>query len=198
MEPLPIRRILTGHAPDGRAIVTEAAAPPETFELPSLPGTFFFEIWKCASVPIPVDNGADPTAGPRKMSPTPGGVAVRVVQIPVETAGAALTPEQIAAHFREAGSPEAATLQASAPHPFMHRTESVDFGILIDGELTLILDDSEVLLHPGDIVVQRGTNHAWSNRGTKPCRIAFVLVDGTYAPEIRESLEQRTRIGGAA
>lgn len=195
MPMLPVRRILTGHAPDGRAVITEAGAPPETFELPSLPGTYFSEIWKCASVPVPVDNGSDPTTGPRKMSPPSGGVAVRVVQIPVETSGVALTPEQIAAHFREAGSPEAATLRASAPHPFMHRTESVDFGILIDGELTLILDDSEIVLHPGDIVVQRGTNHAWSNRGTEPCRIAFVLVDGRYAPAVRESIERRNEIG---
>jgi len=73
----------------------------------------------------------------------------------------------------------------------MHRTESLDFGILIDGELTLILDDSEVQLKPGDIVVQRGTNHAWSNRGDKPCRIAFVLLHGSYSDEVRESLRAR-------
>lgn len=188
MERLAVRRVVTGHAADGRAIVTEAGTPPETFELGTLPGTFFFEIWKCGAVPAVVDNGADPTLGPRKMSPAAGGVAVRVVQIPVEVAGAAMTAEEIAEHFREAGSPEAATAQGG--HALMHRTESVDFGILIDGELTLVLDDSEVVLHPGDVVVQRGTNHAWSNRGTKPCRIAFVLVDGTYSPEVRESLER--------
>ncbi len=64
----------------------------------------------------------------------------------------------------------------------MHRTESVDYGVVIEGELTLVLDDSEVLLKPGSVVVQRGTNHAWANRSGQPCRMLFVLVDGQYEP----------------
>jgi len=103
---------------------------------------------------------------------------LRIVQIaPEKDIKLPSTVEEMEQHFRETGSPEAATSRLNAPHPLMHCTETVDFGILIDGELTLILDDSEVQLKPGDIVVQRGTNHAWSNRGDKPCRIAFVLLD---------------------
>ncbi len=73
----------------------------------------------------------------------------------------------------------------------MHRTESVDYGIVIEGELTLVLDDSEVQLKPGSVVVQRGTNHAWANRSGRPCRMLFVLVDGRYDPAIAQALAAR-------
>lgn len=189
---LPIRRIVTGHDPDGKAVVAMQGEPPHIISFPSVPGTYFFEIWKTSGTPAPVDNGPDPTLGPRRMGPAPNGCAVRIVQIaPEKDVKLPSTLEEMEQHFRETGSPEAATSRLNAPHPLMHRTETVDFGILIDGELTLILDDSEVRLSPGDIVVQRGTNHAWSNRGDKPCRIAFVLLNGKYSDEVRESLVRR-------
>ena len=68
----------------------------------------------------------------------------------------------------------------TAPHPLMHRTETVDYALCLAGEIYLVLDDSEVLIKAGDTVVQRGTNHAWSNRSDQPCRMMFVLVDGTF------------------
>lgn len=60
----------------------------------------------------------------------------------------------------------------------MHRTKTVDYGIILSGEVWLVLDREETLVRAGDIVIQRGTNHAWANRSDKPCRIAFVLIDG--------------------
>ena len=65
----------------------------------------------------------------------------------------------------------------NARHPFMHRTDSVDYAVIVKGQITMLLDDSEVELNQGDVVVQRGTNHAWSNRSNETCLIAFVLVD---------------------
>jgi uncharacterized cupin superfamily protein len=73
----------------------------------------------------------------------------------------------------------------------MHRTESVDYGVVIEGEMTLVLDDSEVVLRPGSVVVQRGTNHAWANRSGRVCRMLFVLVDGRYDPAIARALSKR-------
>jgi quercetin dioxygenase-like cupin family protein len=70
----------------------------------------------------------------------------------------------------------------------MHRTESIDYGIVLAGEVQLVLDDSEVHLKPGDVVVQRGTDHAWENRTDEVARMAFILVDGVFAPELRELL----------
>jgi len=62
-------------------------------------------------------------------------------------------------------------------HPFMHRTDTVDYGIVLSGEIVMLLDDQDVLLKAGDTFIQRGTNHAWSNQSSKPCQIAFVLID---------------------
>lgn len=189
---LPLRRIVTGHDEQGKAVVAMQGEPPNIISFPSVPGTYFFEVWKTNETPAIVDNGPDPTLGPRRMGPAPNGCTVRIVQMaPEKDVKLPSTIEEMEQHFRETGSPEAATSRLNAPHPLMHRTETVDFGVLIDGELTLVLDDSEVVLHPGDIVVQRGTNHAWSNRGDKPCRIAFVLLDGKYAPELRQTFEER-------
>ena len=70
----------------------------------------------------------------------------------------------------------------------MHRTASVDYGIVLEGEITLVLDDSEVTLRAGDIVVQRGTDHAWANRGDSVARVCFVLVDGEFTPELAATL----------
>ncbi len=72
----------------------------------------------------------------------------------------------------------------------MHRTETIDYGILLEGEITMLLDDSEVDLEPGDVVIQRGTNHAWENRSPSVvARIAFILIDGQFAGTLAEQLE---------
>ncbi|MGH8035279.1 MAG: cupin domain-containing protein, partial [Lysobacterales bacterium] len=68
---------------------------------------------------------------------------------------------------------------------FMHRTETVDYGIVLEGELVLIVDEGETTVRAGDIVVQRGTNHAWANRSDRPCRIAFILIDGVFASGLK-------------
>jgi uncharacterized cupin superfamily protein len=62
----------------------------------------------------------------------------------------------------------------------MHRTETIDYGIVLDGELVLIMDVGETVVRAGDIIIQRGTNHGWANRSNRHCRIAFILIDGEY------------------
>jgi mannose-6-phosphate isomerase-like protein (cupin superfamily) len=71
-----------------------------------------------------------------------------------------------------------------APHPLMHRSQTIDYGIILSGEIWLVLDDSEILCKAGDVIVQRGTSHAWSNRSDCPCRIAFVLIDAKFSEEL--------------
>ena len=68
----------------------------------------------------------------------------------------------------------------------MHRTETVDYAIVLSGEITMILDDQDVLLKAGDVIIQCGTNHAWSNRSGAPCVVAFVLIDGAFDPELKQ------------
>ncbi|MFZ4288196.1 cupin domain-containing protein [Variovorax sp. HJSM1_2] len=180
-----IHRVVTGHAEDGRAIVTSDGPLPTVVQIEAIPGTVFHEVWSTTESPVNVDNGADPTLGPLRLPPPPGGTRVRFVDIPPDT------PELLAhgaarmkAAFSQIGDEQASTVQANSPHPLMHRTESVDYGVVISGELTLILDDSEVRLKPGSVVIQRGTNHAWANRSNQPCRMLFVLIDGTFAPAL--------------
>ena len=89
-------------------------------------------------------------------------------------------------HFAEMGAAEASTHAGAQPrHPYMHRTETVDYGIVLDGEITLIVDEGETTVRSGDIVVQRGTNHGWANRSGRNCRIAFILIDGRFAEELK-------------
>jgi uncharacterized cupin superfamily protein len=64
-------------------------------------------------------------------------------------------------------------------HPGMHRTETLDYAIVLEGEIYAVMDESETLLRAGDVLIQRGTNHAWANRSERTARIAFVLIDGT-------------------
>ena len=188
----PIHRVVTGHDAEGKAIVTSDGVPPTVVELTAIPGTVFHEVWSTTDTPAPIDNGPDPAIGPLVLPPPKRGTLIRVVDIPPDTEdylthGASRMKDALA----QIGSRQASTVKADSPHPLMHRTESVDYGIVIEGELTLVLDDSEVRLKPGSVVVQRGTNHAWANRSAKPCRIAFVLIDGVWEPAIREALEAR-------
>jgi mannose-6-phosphate isomerase-like protein (cupin superfamily) len=188
----PIHRIVTGHDAAGKAIVSTAGPLPTVIELAAIPGTVFHEVWSTASTPAAADNGPDPTIGPLTLPPPPLGTRLRFVDIPPDTAeflahGAARMHDA----FTQVGDVTASTVRAHSPHPLMHRTESVDYGIVIDGELTLVLDDSEVALRPGSVVIQRGTNHAWANRSQRPCRILFVLIDAAYDPAISAALAQR-------
>jgi uncharacterized cupin superfamily protein len=94
--------------------------------------------------------------------------------------------------FSEIGDEGASTGKAGdAPHPLMHRTQTVDYGIVIEGEITLVVDKGEVVCKPGSVVIQRGTNHAWANRSGKVCRMLFILVDGEFEPAIAQALARR-------
>jgi mannose-6-phosphate isomerase-like protein (cupin superfamily) len=187
-----IHRVVTGHGADGNAIIASSGPLPTVVEIAAIPGTVFHEVWSTAGAPARVDNGSDPTTGPLTLPPPTQGTRIRFVDIPPDTHeflahGAARMQDA----FTQVGDAKASTVRADSPHPLMHRTESVDYGIVIEGEMTLVLDDSEVLLKPGSVVVQRGTNHAWANRSGRPCRMLFVLVDGCYDPAIAAALARR-------
>jgi mannose-6-phosphate isomerase-like protein (cupin superfamily) len=176
-----IHRVVTGHNAQGRAVVASQGPLPTVVEIAAIPGTVFHEVWSTWQSPAIVDNGPDPTLGSLVLPPPQGGTRIRFVDIPPDT------PEFLARGaecmhdaFSQIGDAAASTVKANSPHPLMHRTESVDYGVVIEGELTLVLDEGEVQLRPGSVVVQRGTNHAWANRSGAPCRMLFVLVDGRF------------------
>ncbi|MCO8593188.1 cupin domain-containing protein [Burkholderia multivorans] len=188
-----IHRIVTGHDPEGRAVIASQGPLPTVVEIAAIPGTVFHEVWSTSGNPVSIDNGADPTVGALTLPPPPQGTRFRFVDIPSDTSeflarGATRMQEA----FTQVGDAHASTVRADSPHPLMHRTESIDYGVVIEGEMTLVLDDSEVALAPGSVVIQRGTNHAWANRSGRPCRMLFVLIDGVYDPAIADALHART------
>lgn len=120
------------------------------------------------------------------LAPPPHGTRIRVLDIQPETQElASLDAAQARGHFEMLGAASASTGQEGAPHPLMHRTETIDYGIVLEGEIYLIVDKGEILCRQGDIVIQRGTNHAWANRSSSVCRIAFILVDGVFDPALQ-------------
>jgi uncharacterized cupin superfamily protein len=116
---------------------------------------------------------------PHTIEPPKNGSVCRVVTIPPDDAwkgkdGSA----EVQAYFRSMGSPGASTYSPQAPHPYMQKTRTLEFGIVLEGEIVLVLDTQEVPLKAGDIVIQRGTNHSWSNRSANPARVAIASHDG--------------------
>ena len=162
---------------------------------PKRVGYCLTELWMTLQSPAAIGNEADPTTQrPVTLEPPAGGTVVRIVEFGPE--GEWLEKIDVAG-TREAwgaiGTDKASTNHSgTAKHPFMHRTQTVDYGLVLEGEITLVLDEEEVLMRAGDFIVERGTNHAWANRSGKPCRILFVLIDGRFDPALAPLLEAKS------
>ncbi|MCF5722802.1 cupin domain-containing protein [Pseudomonas syringae] len=185
----PFKRVVTGHDTDGQAVVAMTGPTRNNFPLKAVPGTLFYEVWNSATSPAPLDNGGDSTDKPLQLSPGILGSVIRVVDIPPDSVQNQISAEDAAACFAEIGESHAGTGKADSKHKLMHRTETLDYGIVTEGEVWLVLDGEETHLKRGDIVVQRGTNHAWSNRTEEMARMVFILLDGRYARELAEVLK---------
>lgn len=187
-----ITRIVTGHAPDGRSILEQAGPLDTVVEVAAIPGTVFHEVWATLESPARLVNGEGPALSPLTLPPPQGGTRIRFVDIPPDTDDFLKTGAgRMSEAFEQIGDKAASTVTQGSPHPLMHRTESIDYGIVIEGEMTLVLDDGEAILRPGSVVIQRGTNHAWANRSGKMCRMLFVLISGQYDSDVAESLVGR-------
>ncbi len=152
----PIRRIVTGHNADGQAIIVSDETCPHVHAIMDRTDFGWTELWTTA---VPADNAepGDAVVGRPALQPPPGGLTFRVVEFP---------PDR---NFK------AATV--AGDKSMFHKTRSVDFAIVLSGEIWGVVDDGEALMRPGDIMVQRGTNHDWQNRSDQPARVAFVLID---------------------
>lgn len=185
MQQLPgFKRVVTAHNSVGRAVVAMSGPTTNNFPLKAVPGTVFYEVWNSVASPAHIDNGDDPTDKPLQLSPTRNGTVIRVVDIPPDSVQDPVSSADAAAAFAEMGEAHASTGHTESKHKLMHRTETLDYGIVTEGEVWLVLDEEEVHLKRGDIVVQRGTNHAWSNRTDQMARMVFMLIDGRFAAEL--------------
>lgn len=176
------RRIVTGHDTEGKAIVLSDAAPERTYMIGGPNGAKFHEVWNTRQSPAFIDSiPRDPEETGLVLGPPKGGTRIRVIDFPPEGEEIRnLTHDEASEHFKSMGGEEASKAGQGAPHPLMHRTATIDYGIVLEGEMTLIVDKGEVAIKAGDIIIQRGTNHAWANRSDKVCRMAFVLIDGSF------------------
>jgi mannose-6-phosphate isomerase-like protein (cupin superfamily) len=160
------RRIVTGHDGEGKSIVL-IDGPPSSF------GAF----WQTAGAPADNSAADDAAQSVRTLEPPPEGSIFRYAVIPPEDPN--VSPEQreaaIARMFAQMNAEHCRP--DTSRHPGMHKTRTIDYVILLSGEVTLLLDKGEVNLKPFDVVVQRGTNHAWVNKGKEPALLAAVLID---------------------
>jgi quercetin dioxygenase-like cupin family protein len=143
----PVRRVITGHDTNDVAKVLWDDAITNVKRGKS---GFLTQLWNTKETPADIRVGteiADPADEPHITPPPPGGSRFVVIDYPPGNTGP------------------------------MHRTETIDYIIVVTGEIDMVMDDSTVTLRAGDTMVQRGTNHAWFNRGSENARVAFVLVD---------------------
>ncbi len=159
------RRVVTGHDRNGKSVVLSDGPPPQHHPMqgPEV-GADFFEIWNC-TLPVPRLTLADPEPNERAFTIMPvSGHLLRIIEIYPPSQGGKRT--------------------------VMHRTSTLDYVVVISGEVVLVLDDSEVTLRAGDVVVQRGTDHAWENRAAGPARMAFFHIDAMFSESLRQLLPQ--------
>lgn len=159
----PTRRVVTGHDQAGKSIILSDGEPPQFHERHGGPADFV-EIWNTKGALAPIRSVEPSETNDRGADLGPGGpgTVIRVIDIRPISAGGQRTA--------------------------MHRTATIDYAIVLEGEIALILDDSEVVLKAGEIVVQRGTDHAWANRSDAVARMAFILIDATFSRELLELL----------
>lgn len=183
-----IRRVVTGHDENGKAIVISDELAPAVRTNPLRPGHISVDLWKTDSMPVVLHRTEpDPTTGQKQIHPPPRGTVFRISEIAPETEAIRnLDAETAREVFRAMGNEKASTAGKGGRHPFMHRTETLDYAVVLSGEITLLLDDQDVVLREGDVVIQRGTNHAWSNRSDKPALMLYVLIDGEFDPELKQ------------
>ncbi|TPQ17301.1 cupin domain-containing protein [Streptomyces sporangiiformans] len=169
-----VRRVVTGISASGKPVVVSDGEPPRTRQYTHTPGFANSLVWSTAA---PAAPSADPTAAIRSWVPGPGETIALTVTFPPASvyADPSFNPAAAGAEQLEATPGLAELFEPDAPG--MHTTPTVDYGVVLQGEIVLDLDGGEVAtLGPGDIVVQNSTRHAWRNPGTEPATVFFVLI----------------------
>jgi mannose-6-phosphate isomerase-like protein (cupin superfamily) len=168
-----IRRVVTTLDDSGKAVVLFDGDNPHKRVRPQR-NTVSRLVWTTAETPADIASKEDKGRSHEGVAPVRGGSVFRIIDMPP-------TPrevEELPVDYHQSQHSDSTPKRGLPPrHPLMHRTRTVDYAIVMQGEITMLLDDSEITLKAGDVLVQQGTNHAWVNRGTEPARIAFVLID---------------------
>lgn len=171
----PIRRVVTGKDALGKActMIDGVAGAVHRREETGITNTL---LWVTDSNPADLSNREDAASKKIGIAPPPGGTIFRVIEFAPEKEIKADYATRLRI-FQGIGLAPEGESREKPRDPAMHRTRTVDYAVILAGEIDMLLDDSEVHLKAGDVVVQRGTNHAWVNRGDAPCQVAFILID---------------------
>jgi mannose-6-phosphate isomerase-like protein (cupin superfamily) len=168
-----VRRVLTGHDADGASTIIADGLAPNVKEMPSFPGLALTDLWETTSAPADNDGHADAAARPIRLEPPRHGTLFRIVEFPPDST----RPRGSSGREGFAAIGAAHVQDRRSSDPMMHKTSTIDYIVVLKGEIYAVLDKGETLLRPGDVFIQRGTNHSWSVRGSEPCIIAVVLVN---------------------
>jgi len=167
--------VVTGHNADGKSIFITDDATPHVFQ--RSPGSaIVMELWETHSTPADNRGNNDAIARGFRLPPPKNGSVFRIIEYPPDSARLKALAAERAGPDDGSGWLQAAD-KGGARHLGFHKTSSVDYAIVLSGEIYALMDEGEVLLKTGDVLIQRGTNHAWSNRTDEPCTVAFVLID---------------------
>lgn len=170
------QRIVTGHDQAGRSTVASSGPLPDVGEFRHSPGFAVELIWQTApgsAIPAAAD---DPARQWPSLVPAAGGTSALLVTFPPEAAGLPADFDPVAAARELCERLPGLGERFEADAPGFHRTDTIDYGVVLEGEITLELDAERRLLRQGDVLVQTGTRHAWRNTGNRPARLLFVLV----------------------
>ncbi len=170
-----VRRVVTGHDSEGKAVfASDEPVDPVTVAL--VPGAAFHLLWGADQAPTFPDDGS-PTAQPTYFPPL-GGYRFGFFTVPPAGSSSIPADLDLEAAFAEVETKLPGMVAQMEPdNPGMHTTDTIDFEVVVSGEVVLELDDgAETTLRPGDTVVQNGTRHRWSNRGTEPAVVAVILL----------------------
>jgi hypothetical protein len=166
--PAKLRRVVTGHDDQGRSIILMDSDAPNSRLLAAAGGLQRTEMWETTSAPADNSGSRDAAEAINHLHPAPAGTIFRFVEYPPDSLR--LKSLDPSAHFGHSAD------RSGKRHPGMHKTDTIDYAIVISGEIYAVMEEGEVLLRAGDSLIQRGTNHAWSNRTEQPCIVAFVMV----------------------
>ena len=173
----PARRIVVTDREPGRSTLVSDGPSPDVRLDPARPGFASQRMWVTDGTPAKIV--LETLHLPHTLVPPASGSVLNVVTFPPDTVWKGkVAALDVQAYFHAMGAPNASTYSPLAPHPYMQKTRTLDFGVVLQGEIVLVLDTQEVALRAGDVVVQRGTNHAWSNRSNNPAIVAIASHDG--------------------
>lgn len=169
-----IHRVVTGHDEKGRSRILFDDSGSNNIVIESWPGGLkVSELWVTGESPANLDSDEDRALRPFSLNPVGGGTMFRRIEFPPKTG---IRQEDAGAIWGDLGSESKPTDEMVEQHFSMHRTDSIDYLVILSGEIRMVMDEGEVLLKPGSCVVQQGTNHEWINEGTEPCVLVGIMV----------------------